>query len=215
MLHITIVSRIFTTTVIVCGISAAAWAQEAGRTKAASPIHRLEMTEVDVFAKSDWTSEDITILGFGVGMSRLDAKEKAQKQGLILDCVDYCDVCNRSKTLCKGIGLYFDKDDHVRSVFVVRPIIEASPTLRKFSVTQQLKGKTYQFFHEYSNELRLKLFGSEARREDETSWGVTKFFYPMRGMDVDVNLSPNKSVPENEADLIVTFTHPEKAHSPQ
>jgi hypothetical protein len=204
-----------TTTILFWGMSARGSVQADGRVKGPNRTHKLEMTEIDVFAKSDWNSEDVTILGFGLGMSRHDAGEKARKQGLILDCVDYCDVCNGQKTLCKGIGLYFDKDNHVRSIFVVRPIAEASTTLRKFSVTEQFKGKTYQIFHQYSNALRLKLFGSEARREDDNSRGITKYFYPTQGLDVDVNLSPNKSVPENEADLIITFTHPEGVQSPQ
>jgi hypothetical protein len=214
MLHIRIVLMVATTTILFCGISGGGSVQADGRIERPNRTRKLEMTEIDVFAKSNWNSEDVTILGFGLGMSRHDAEEKARKQGLMLDCVDYCDVCNGQKTLCKGIGLYFDKDNYVRSIFVVRPIAEASTTLRKFSVTEQFKGKAYQIFHQYSNALRLKLFGSEARREDDNSRGITKYFYPAQGLDVDVNLSLNKSVLENEADLIITFTYPDKAHSP-
>lgn len=210
MLHIVLIRRIVTIAALLCGIAVAQGGQVSGEVKASNPRRALEMTEVDVFAASNWVSDDVTILGFRLGMSRLDAKENARKQGLVLDCADYCDVCNRQNTLCKGVGLRFGQDDHVQSIFVVRPIAEASKTLRKFSVTQQFKGQTYQLFHNYSNPLRLKLFGSESRREEDSVRGIVKYFYPTRGVDLDVNLSPNKNVPESEADLIISFVRPEK-----
>lgn len=172
--------------------------------------HPAELTEVDAFASRDWNAQDIRILGFFLGMTKAKADETARKQDLLLNCLNWCGVCNKQKTLCSGIGLHFDNDGHIDAISVGRPLQEASPALRKFSVTQRFKGKTHLFFHNYSNTLRIKLFGPESDRNEDKAMRTTTYFYPQRGVEIHVDLSPNKNIHENDADLDITFKRPKK-----
>ena len=94
----------------------------------------------------------------------------------------------------------------------MRPLQEAPPIMWIASATRQFKGQTYLFFHKYSNDLRLKLFGSEFGREGEdVRTRSTIYLYPQLGMKIYVSLSGNGRVPESEADLMVYFVRPKKA----
>jgi hypothetical protein len=206
MLHTRIVARIVSSiAAFAWAVSVAAWGQAGSDAQASKQKHVLEMTRVDVFSEANWTSEEIKILGFHLGMSRADAEENARSHGLTLRCLKYCDVCDTKNVLCKGIGFYFGADDSIESIFVFRPLQEASQKLRNFSVTQEFKGQTFRIFHSYSNDLRLRLFGPESRKEEELVTRTTKYLYSKRGVELEVALSPNKSVSETDADLTITF----------
>ncbi|HLZ14195.1 MAG TPA: hypothetical protein VKP58_16555 [Candidatus Acidoferrum sp.] len=192
-------------------VSTAALAQGqvgVSRVQAVSPSG-LELTSVDAFANRNWNAKDVRVLGFFLGMSQADADNTAAKQSLALNCLRWCGVCDKGNVLCSGIDLHFDTDGHVDAIAVGRPLEEASQALRKFSVTQKFRGKTYIFFHKYSNALRLELFGPESGRKEDTVRART-YLYPLRGIEIYVNLSTDKNAQENEADLSVTFTLPKQ-----
>jgi hypothetical protein len=200
------------------GTSVVASGQAAGKHETPKAERPLELTQVDVFAKQNWTAEDISILGFYLGMSRTEALDNSRRRGLNLiastaadsaPCaVSECDLCYE-KHLCNGIGLHFGSDDRVEGIYVSRPPQEASPELRRASVTQQCKGQTYLFFQRYSNDLRLKLFGPESGHEgDNPAVRSTTYVYPRMGIKIFVSLSGNKRVTESEADLEVYFVQP-------
>lgn len=214
MPHARIVARIVSTiAVFACAVSVASWGQAGSDAQVSKQKHVLEMTRVDLFSEANWTSEEIKILGFHLGMSRADAEENARSHGLTLRCLKYCDVCDTKDVLCKGMGFHFGADDSVESIYVFRPLQEASQKLRKFSVTQEFKGQTFRIFHSYSDDLRLRLFGRESRREEEPVTRTTKYFYSKRGVELEVAFSPNKTVSETEADLTITFARGQKSDS--
>ncbi len=175
---------------------------------------RLELTEVDVLARHDWSSEDVAVLGFHLGMKRAEAMENARERKLTLmatthqdtsPCsVSHCDVCDE-KVICNGIGLEFDSGESVDAINIVRTEPDFSSEVRNASIVRHFKGRTYSFFHNYSNELRLKLLGSESKREENAS---VKYLYPKFGVQVYVSHSPNRGVPEGSAGLTVSFVHP-------
>ena len=181
---------------------------------------QLELTEMDVFATQDWSAEKISVLGFHLGMNRSEAIENARKRGLNLiasirgdsaPCsVSACSVCDQQNILCDGIGLDFGNDDLVERINIGRPILGSPQDLRKASIIQQFKGQTYAFFHGYSNELRLKLFGPDSGREEDRSMWM-KYFYPRLGIEVNIDLSSKKRVPENKENLSIDFVHPKKS----
>ena len=174
---------------------------------------RLEITQVDVFTKHNWTAEDISVLGFYVDMPKVDAAENAHRRGLLLECMTfYCDVCEKQNfVLCNGIRLHLGSNERVEEIYVYKPLEEASPKLRRASVIQQFKGQTYIFFHRYSSYLRLKLFGRESGHEgDDPATRSTTYLYPRVGIKVYLSLSGNKRITEDEADLGVSFVHPTK-----
>jgi|SRR5882672_1558366 len=180
----------------------------ASKAKAANP--GLELTSVDAFANRNWNAEDVRVRGFFLGMSKVDADKVAAKQGLALNCLRWCGVCDSENVLCNGIDLRFDTDGLVDAIAVGRPLEEASQALQRFSVTQKFKGQTFVFFHKYSNTLRLKLFGLESSRKEDKVGRTTTYFYPDRGIEIFVFLSTDKNAEESEAELSVTFTQPKK-----
>ena len=80
-------------------------------------------------------------------------------------------------------------------------------------MTQKFKGKTYIFFHWYTNALRLKLFGPESSRKEDKVGRTTTYFYPGRGIEIFVFLSTDKNAEESQKGLSVTFTQPKKPES--
>ena len=198
------------TSFIVTTVGTTAEGNQAG---AKTPSRRWELTQVDVMARRNWKSEEISVLGLRLGMSRTEAIEIAQKHKLDLiaatladmaPCaVSKCELCH--KDICTGVGLQFASDDRVEAIHVMRPLREASPDIRKASITKQFKGQTYLFFHSYSDELRLKLFGEETSKVETTSDRSTKYVYPNLGVELYVSLSGNKRIPESAADLIINF----------
>jgi hypothetical protein len=207
-----------TITILLCsGNSVAAPSQVSVTHDVPKSGKQLEFTEVDVFATQKWSAEDISVIGFHLGMNRADAVENARKRSLNLiasirgdsaPCsVSNCTVCDQQNVLCDGIGVDFGKDNRIERIYIGPPLLGSPQDLRRASVTQQFKGQTYLFFHSYSNALRLKLFGPESsRQEDRSMW--MKYSYPRLGMEVDVDLSSKKRIPENKAGLSVDFVHP-------
>jgi hypothetical protein len=171
----------------------------------------LEITQVDVFAQNNWTADDISVLGFHLGMNRVDAVENARKQDFGLRCLDYCAVCDRQNVLCNGIGLRFGSDDRVEKLFIMKDTPDESSEVRKASVIQQFKGQTYVFFHHYSTKLRLQLLGQESGHEgDDPRVRSTTYLYPRIGLKIYLSLTGNKRITERDSDLEVDFEHPTK-----
>jgi hypothetical protein len=193
--------------------SVEALAQSADKHDVSAVGRPLELTQVDVFAKQNWTAKDISVLGFYLDMNKVDAVENAHKHGLLLDCVRRnCDVCEKQNgVLCHGITLHLGPDDRVEEIYISKPLDESSAKLRRASVTQQFKGQTYIFFHRYSTNQRLKLFGRESGHEgDNPAVRSTTYLYPGIGIKIYLSLSGNMLITENEADLEVSFVHPTK-----
>jgi hypothetical protein len=165
----------------------------------------LELTQVDALAKRNWTSENIRVLEFHLGMSKTEAIENARKRNLNLNCLKNCDVCDQQNVLCNGISLSFGSDGNVDAIYVMRPLAEAPEDLRKFSVTGQFKGQTYALFHTYSDALRLKLLGPGAGRVEDHATRTTTYYYPRYGLRIYVNRSANPKVSESQADLTLSF----------
>ena len=193
------------------GTSVEALGQSTGKIDVPTVGRLLEITQVDVFAKHNWTAKDISVLGFYLDMNRVDADENAHKRGLLLECLNYCDVCDKQNVLCSGIMLHFGSDDRVEEIYISKADDESSARLRRASITQRFKGQTYVFFHRYSSNLRLKLFGRESGHEgDDPATRSTTFLYPGMGIKIYLSLSGNKRITEDEADLGVSFVHPTK-----
>jgi hypothetical protein len=168
----------------------------------------LELTETDVLANHDWTSEAIRVLGFHLGMSRAGAVENAHKRNLNLNCLRNCDVCDQQNVLCNGISLRFGGDGNVDAIYVMRPLAESPEDLRKFSVTGEFKGQTYSLFHRYSDALRLKLLGAEVGKVEDRETRTTTYYYPRFGLTVYVDRSANPKVTNSQADLTLSFFRP-------
>ena len=219
MLQVKVILDVLSATVLTCvGTCMPPTGQMNETRHSAKAETQLELTQADVFATRNWSSEAISVLGFRLGMKRAEAIENARKNRLDLiastladtaPCATTaCDVCE--KNACVGVGLNFGNDDRIEAIHVMRPLRESAQDIRAASITRHFKGQTYSLFHSYSDELRLRLFGHEADRIEDRKVRATKYLYPQFGMEVSVNLSANKRIPESKADLTISFFHSAK-----
>jgi hypothetical protein len=211
MLQIEPIQRVVSIAIFCCAILASGTVRGISNVNISELTSQLEMTQKDLFGTASWTAENVSILDFRLGMTRAEANENSKRQNLNLNCVDYCDVCDQKMALCDGIGLHFGSDDRVESITVMRPLSEAPEDLREFSITRQFRGQTYALFHGYSNSLRLKLLGLEDRKVEDPKLRATRYIYAHRGLEVYVSLSANRRIGESQADLTITFEHPDKS----
>jgi len=183
----------------------------------------IEVTVSDLFATKDWKSTQVRVLGFRLGMSREDANENAHKHDFVLLVPDLrnlancgrniCEVCN-SGGICPGITLLFDKEERVESIEITRTPRDAALAVRKAAITRKFKGSTYEFFNEYSENLREKLLGPGVliRREIQSPPKVplldVSYRYPKRGLEIHASIDESLSTTPVDIDLSVSLVLP-------
>lgn len=152
---------------------------------------RIELTENDLFGSASWTSTQVSVLGFHLGMTWADALTKAREQKLQLkDTKEPADVrmCT-GKGLCEvfnsagstiGLTVTFGESQEVTELLVqkISPGVPAYD--EKNQVSLRFRGETFKLFHQYSNERRLKLLGPEASSSEDRL--LTTFGYPGLGV---------------------------------
>ena len=194
----------------------------AQRTITDADLKRIEITEKDLFASPNWDGNNVDVLGFRLAMTRPEANANAKRHNLLLVDPDLrnlaecskneCEVCN-SRSICPGITLAFGAEDEINRIDITRIPSDAATAVKKVAVDRQFKGDTYLFFHQYSNDLRLRLFGPEGSREvlskkNPSYQGKVRYEYPLRGLTIFVSANPHG--PERTSDLVISFVPPEK-----
>jgi hypothetical protein len=176
--------------------------------------HRWEMTQADVFSRNNWNSAQIQIWGIYLGMSRIEASAAAEGRGLRLAQNQYqptpcgtaeeCSVYD-SRGNYAAYVLRFGKLDRVIEMAIYRVPEYAEAAVKKAAVTRQFKGQTFQFFNtDYSDQLRLKLFGADAMKEF-VSGGFgdkvkdTKYVYLRKGIAV---ITSPRGLLDSRAELV-------------
>lgn len=188
--------------------------------QAQPPVKRIEMTETDLFATRGWKSSQVSVLGFHLGMSRKEAVDRATRRGLDLEtdqqvpgCLENsCEVCH-IHGVCVGLWLRFGTDGQVRGMSIMRPPDVAASAVGKACVTHLFKGQTRLFFDHPSKELRLTLFGDEARSKEPGRANTSiEYDYPRLGLTVVLSpFSPRSpSSSESEGDMIVSLDPPQE-----
>ena len=141
------------------------------------PTHSLEITEVDLFSSRQWTSLDISVGGFTLGMTKEDVNRlAAQKAYKIFDTLgrkqeceqNRCDVYSQgSRPL--GVSLVYGEDAKLREIEIdsFQMYSESGePDWAKDVMALKLHGDTDRLVNHFSEELCHKLLGNETRKEE-------------------------------------------------
>lgn len=131
----------------------------------------IELTESSLPPLGQWTSAQLAVFGFELGMTRAEVFSTAQRQELRFKdnsdlrkatCEDdWCDLVNRQGWY-KGVDVHFDQHGKVDRIRISVNTAGDADVL-KGVVARSLRGGLGELFQHYSSELRLRLFG----REDE------------------------------------------------
>lgn len=186
------VSLLFT---LVCVV---AFLSSAPREASPDSTTKLEITQIDLFGLRHWSSTQVTIYGFRLGMTIREASALARRkrfslneeatQGPCLELpknpnfdVDWraCHVMT-ARALPTGVELHFrDRDSVVDRIEVyVLPAWGSPASWRRDALTKRLIGRTYRLMNHYSDELRLSFLGPEDSSEErrESSYLVRKSY---------------------------------------
>jgi hypothetical protein len=158
----------------------------------------IELTKRDLFAIKNWTSLDISVLGFYLGMTRKEAQGNAIAQRLRI-AIDVpppapcphknqgedCDIFNRQDHYI-GLSIHFDTEDRISRIVVEREPPAADPSVRRADVARRFKGSSHALFFAYTDALRVKLLGPESNRVLPTDRRETaaRFSYSRLGVTV-------------------------------
>jgi hypothetical protein len=126
----------------------------------------LEFSKADVFAKNNWDSRQVSVLGIKLGMSRSEAVSVAQNSGFESP---QCGIHKPGQTvtedLCSifknGHATFVDlifRDDHVTEIRMQLFVTDAGGPLW---IAKSMVGSTRQLATEYSDALRTRLLGRE------------------------------------------------------
>jgi hypothetical protein len=180
----------------------------------------IELTEADLLASMGWNSEQVSVYGLSLWLTRAQAFAAAQGRKLKIEegrapktlrestreCSgSYCQVTTTENTYV-GIDLYFDVDDHLSRIVVSVPS-DAGPEVRRANVARKFRGATYQLFNNYSEALRQELLGSEDDKETHTvrSYEYIRYKYSHSGTVIHVTRNQRHGPP---FDLSVDFVAP-------
>ena len=175
----------------------------------------IELTKEDLFAKENWNSLQVSVLGFRLGMTRNEAEANAQKHNLfLLTNVRYtksveknCDVCS-AQNICPGIGLTFGNEDRTVRMEIQRVPNDADLVVRKAAITRKFRGKTFGFFDHYTDSLRVSTLGPGLREDAKPAstnspFKGANYLYAERG--VEVYVEQDNRTPDAPVELAVTF----------
>ncbi len=138
---------------------------QAAATQPSKPQPRFDIAKVDLFGLKDWRSDQVSILGFMLGMSRPDVLRSAQQNELHLDD-DHGQGCLKDSTCSVfsghkycGIALLFDEGDALDKIRVELQRRNASREERSSWLATKFQGTTLQFAESYSDNLRIRILG--------------------------------------------------------
>ena len=167
---------------------------------------RLELPGIDLFAIHDWRSQQVSVLGFHLGMKwpEVAAEARARKLHLFFsgdprretacEGKGWCLVCE-APGLCDGLALAFGAEHEIVKLSIGKIPDVAAKEVQANALQRQLKGSTREFFDRYSKNLRLKLLGPESNRETTEAKTVI-FTYRRAGLIVKVSPCP-EDLPES------------------
>jgi hypothetical protein len=215
-------TRFITAMLVLLSVAAAASAEMMLAVK--NPI---ELTKEDLFSLSDWKERDVALDGFVLGMTREQAFEVAKAKDLKLrsdqppgkvgqvklPCLDRSCSVSQINGNWIGINLLFDADRLVRIKVSVPS--DAYREVKKVNIARQFTGRTYEFFNNYSDDLRKQIFGPAEEKKTPIKAGAQisnleeiEYEYLSSGVIIHVTIDKNEHPPK-PFDLEVDFVrHP-------
>ena len=188
---------------------------------------RVELTKVDLFSLPDWKQQEVAVEGFFLGMTREQVFEIARTNKLRLRSDRPPRMIRQAKLPCRekscsvlqingnwiGINLFFEEDRLVKMKASVP--VDAAPEVKQANIARKFKGRTYQFFNSYSDDLRVQLFGPAEGVETPVKVGTKvstltyiAYEYLHSGVIIHVTID-KKEHPAKPFDLEVDFVNHE------
>jgi hypothetical protein len=180
----------------------------------------VELTKTDLFSLPGWERSMIAVNGFTLGITRTDAFRIAEAANMRLvprsvetarkrrgPCLqDSCAVYGENWV---GIDLYFDATQHVNKI-AVGTSVDEYPEVKRASVIRLFKGRTAQFFNDYTDGLREQLLGHVEGKvthdiisgKQDSHFAYIEYDYLHSGIIVHVTLATGDPKP---LDLQVDF----------
>jgi hypothetical protein len=183
----------------------------------------VELTREDLFSLPDWKQREVAVDGFVLGMTREQAFEVAKAKGLKLRSDQPPGKVRWVKLPCRGkscsvlqangnwvgINLLFDAD-HLARIRVSVPV-DTYPEVKKANIAREFKGRTYELFNNYSNDLRTQMFGPAEEKQTPIKVGAqisnlaqVAYGYLSSGLIIHVTIDKNEHPPK-PFDLEVDF----------
>jgi hypothetical protein len=183
----------------------------------------VELTKEDLFSLPDWKGRDVAVEGFVLGMTRKQAFEVAKAKGLTLRSdqppgrVGGVNLPCRGKSCSVsqvngnwiGINLLFEAD-RLSRIKVSVPI-DAYPEVKKVNIARKFKGRTYEFFNNYSDDLRKQIFDPAEEKQIPIKAGAQisnlveiEYGYLSSGVIIHATIDKNEHPPK-PFDLEVEF----------
>ena len=130
---------------------------------------RIELTETDLFSVASWTSAQVDVKGFHLGMQWPDVSKTAKRQGLHLmeqGTPGIEKACSGKKGLCYvldarnvfiSLSAIFGEHHEITDLSVERPYsVGVDRRVVSNEVVRQFKGSTLLLFSRYSSLLSQK-----------------------------------------------------------
>ena len=206
-------------TMLVCAPAApSVWAEMRSNVE-----HAVELTKVDLLNLRGWEQREVAVDGFFLGMTREQAFEVARANNLKLRSDLPPKTTKQVKLPCRetscsvlqangnwiGVDLFFNAG-HLAKIKISVPV-DADPEVKRVNVARKFKGRTYQFFNSYSDDLRKQAFGPAEGKETPVKAGsqtsaLTFVEYEYLHSGVIIHLTINKNNhPPRPFDLEVDF----------
>jgi hypothetical protein len=175
----------------------------------------VELTKTDLFSSPNWAKKTIAIYGFTLGSSGSDASRIADAANLTLvphmpgvvqkspsPCFqETCDIYGKNSPWI-GVSLSFDAAQRVNKIAVGTSVDEI-PEVKRASVIRFFRGRTAQFFNDYTDAFREQLFGHAEGKithdiisgKEDTHFGYIEYDYPNSGAVVHVTVATGDPKP--------------------
>jgi hypothetical protein len=169
----------------------------------ATPGTRIELTAGEPTG-SKWSSLDVSVLGFWLGQARKEAFATARNHSgelwdhssAKLQRIGDCSIASCRLVVLQiygGAKLDFDAAGLLSGIR-----IDSSPSLSSaVNAARQVKGTPGELLSNYSNSLRLELFGKAERTVDDPpiDENFITYFYDSRGISIRVQRATDQKGP--------------------
>jgi hypothetical protein len=175
----------------------------------ADSLSYIELTRSSAPAPQQWNSNAIAVCGFRLGITKDEMFSIAKKHGLqtsdrstqaLAGVTNRCDsdVCTVEDEHRRYIGLdlHFDNNGKVDRL-TISTSLDGTPDILNANISRQFRGELRKFFLDYSDELRLRLFGREdqTRERKDGPYRYVDYEYSREGIRLHAGFYRNDSKP--------------------
>jgi hypothetical protein len=181
--------------------------------------HSLEITRVDLFGQSGWTSQGVSVSGLRLGMTKEEVSRIAVQQNFkIVDPLNEKSACEKGRCELRsqcgrplGVDLVFGDEGKLKEISLdsFREYSEnGGPAWAQDVLAHKLHGRTYDLLNNFSEALCRRLLGQESRKEQKVKAPFTyvSAVYDKRG--IVVRYEVDSRAKDTYGDVSLAFVPP-------